>query len=64
MPEIGDPVGTVPVLIRSRGVDETIETMREIKFHEFIGVNTGSNTNATDVFDPDFANEWGIKGTL
>lgn len=61
---MGDSLGTVPVLIRSRGVDETIETMREIKFHEFIGVNTGSNTNPTDAFDPNLANEWGIKGTL
>lgn len=61
---MGDPLGTVPVLIWSRGVDETIETMREIKFHEFIGVNTGANTNPTDPFDPSNPNEWGIKGTL
>lgn len=49
---MGDALGTVPVLIRSRGVDETIETMREIKFHEFIGINTGANSSAADPFDP------------
>mgnify|MGYP006981490769 FL=1 len=49
---MGDALGTVPVLIRSRGVDETIETMREIKFREFIGVNSGASNNPTDPFDP------------
>lgn len=52
------------MLIWSRGVDETIETMREIKFHEFIGVNTGSNGNVIDPFDPNLVSDWGIKGTL
>lgn len=53
---------TIPVEVWSWGVDENVETIWTLWFHEFLGVNTV--LQPTDVADPNFYNEWGVHNTV